>query len=284
MKDKYQGILYGAFIADAYALAPHWIYDTKVLLSHFSDYDEYENPTLTNYHTGKVAGDFTHYGDQMAHLHRFLKKHGEFDIELYKKSWLDFVQNHTMYMDHATKESIECLVEEGQYKGSKSDDLGGIVVNAAFYEFASPDFEDMVMQMRLTHNNDELLMILSFYYKVIGEVLKGEKPSEAIVDVKDGMNNDFINGQYEEVMNRFDDDTTASIVEMGQSCSARYGLPSSLYLIIKYEEDFQAAMKANILAGGDSAARGMMVGMVLGAYHGLEKLPQKWVEGLNYKF
>ena len=36
-------------------------------------------------------------------------------------------------------------------------------------------------------------------------------------------------------------------------------------------------MEANVLAGGDSAARGMIVGAVLGAAGGLEVLP------LNYK-
>jgi len=35
------------------------------------------------------------------------------------------------------------------------------------------------------------------------------------------------------------------------------------------------------MAGGDNAARGIMVGMVLGAHLGKEQLPVQWVEGLE---
>ena len=35
------------------------------------------------------------------------------------------------------------------------------------------------------------------------------------------------------------------------------------------------------MAGGDNAARGMMVGMVLGAYSGDTQLPEKWISGLK---
>ena len=36
-----------------------------------------------------------------------------------------------------------------------------------------------------------------------------------------------------------------------------------------------------MMAGGDSAARGMAVGMVLGAHLGVEAIPQEWIEGLK---
>ncbi|HVN71040.1 MAG TPA: ADP-ribosylglycohydrolase family protein [Desulfomonilia bacterium] len=41
------------------------------------------------------------------------------------------------------------------------------------------------------------------------------------------------------------------------------------------------ALIQNVMAGGDSAARGMAVGMVLGAHLGVEAIPQEWIEGLK---
>jgi ADP-ribosylglycohydrolase len=40
-------------------------------------------------------------------------------------------------------------------------------------------------------------------------------------------------------------------------------------------------MIANVMAGGDSASRGMLAGMVLGAYHGTAAIPEQWIADLN---
>jgi ADP-ribosylglycohydrolase len=54
-----------------------------------------------------------------------------------------------------------------------------------------------------------------------------------------------------------------------------------IHLIAKYENDLKEALIQSVMAGGDSAARGMIVGMVLGAYLGPESLPQEWVTQLR---
>ena len=37
----------------------------------------------------------------------------------------------------------------------------------------------------------------------------------------------------------------------------------------------------NVMAGGDSAARGLVVGMILGAHLGFEAIPSEWLSGLK---
>ncbi len=64
-------------------------------------------------------------------------------------------------------------------------------------------------------------------------------------------------------------------------CSVEAALPGTIHLISKYENDFEEALVENVMAGGDSAARGMLVGMVLGGCHGLDALPNDWLNALN---
>jgi ADP-ribosylglycohydrolase len=37
----------------------------------------------------------------------------------------------------------------------------------------------------------------------------------------------------------------------------------------------------NIMAGGDSAGRGLLVGMVLGAHLGMEAIPPEWLNDMK---
>ena len=46
-------------------------------------------------------------------------------------------------------------------------------------------------------------------------------------------------------------------------------------------DDFTAAIKANAMVGGDNASRAVAIGMVLGAYHGVETIPTELRDGLN---
>lgn len=46
--------------------------------------------------------------------------------------------------------------------------------------------------------------------------------------------------------------------------------PSSIYLILKYEDNLTASLMANAQLPGERAARAVAIGLVLGAYHGLQ--------------
>jgi ADP-ribosylglycohydrolase len=58
-------------------------------------------------------------------------------------------------------------------------------------------------------------------------------------------------------------------------------MPSSIYIILKYSNDFGAAARANAMVGGDNAARAVAIGMVLGAYHGVDAIPSELQQGLH---
>ena len=75
-------------------------------------------------------------------------------------------------------------------------------------------------------------------------------------------------------------DTRQTIADFGQACSVEVALPGVVHIIARYTDDFEGALVENIMAGGDSAARGIPAAMILGAHHGLEAIPGKWLDGL----
>ena len=78
-------------------------------------------------------------------------------------------------------------------------------------------------------------------------------------------------------------ESVSTISRFGQSCHTEEAFPGVVHLIAKYENDLSEALIQSVMAGGDSAARGMMVGMVLGAHIGLESLPEEWLDSLKKK-
>ena len=276
-----KGIIVGALLADSFALGPHWIYDTSVIAKHFDGMDSLKKP-MAPYHKGKKVGEYTHYGDQTLHLLNLLVKSGKFDVQSYKDAWLDYVGQSSMYMDHATKESVESLKGDGVL-GSASDELGGLVRGAALYYLDDYSLDDFMDQVKLTHNSPLVLAVVEFYYLVVEEILNGSTPTRAIKDISAKLDNAVIIQALKDAEELLESEATKAIGSLGQSCSAKYGLPSSLYLILKYEGDYMGAMKANVMSGGDSASRGMVVGMVLGAQLGYDRLPQELIEQLHEK-
>lgn len=71
-------------------------------------------------------------------------------------------------------------------------------------------------------------------------------------------------------------------IKVGKASPTEGALPASLYFALKYQGNFERAIIANANVGGDSAARGIVIGMLLGAVDGWYLAPtHRWMTGLN---
>jgi len=131
----------------------------------------------------------------------------------------------------------------------------------------------------LTHNNDALFTYGRFIADLLLELVIGKPLLESIHSISQKY--PTIKATIQRLETRLDDDTTEVIKDIGQSCSSQFAFPASMYLILKYPTHFDEAMKQNVLGGGDSAGRGMLVGMVLGATLGYSNIPPGWIKDLN---
>ena len=72
-------------------------------------------------------------------------------------------------------------------------------------------------------------------------------------------------------LNSVEADTRQAMLDFGQMCEIEAAFPCLVHLIARYEDNLKEGLIENAMAGGDSAGRGLMVGMILGAHLGIER-------------
>ena len=286
-ENRIRAAVIGAFVADALSLGVHWVYNTGVIDKKFGRVEQYFDP-LTSYHKGKKAGDFTHYGDQMLVLLESVISGGGFNAHRFAEMWRTFFADYDGYFDKATQTTLEKM-DDGRGltdSASDSDELAGASRMAALVPVYSDNLEELVSaaraQTRITHNNDRVILSADFFARSVFAVIGGQPPQAAMQATLDTHFSDSsIASLITMGLESRDRDTRETIAEWGQMCSVEAGLPGAVHLITRYADDFKTAMVENVMAGGDSSARGMIAGMVLGAAHGMEVIPEPWQAGMT---
>ncbi len=275
-----EGMLFGAFLGDAFSLGAHWIYDTKIIDEKFGYYDKIYPPLKDSFHKNRNIGDHTHYGDQMLFLLESITYQSGFNPNRFKSYWISKMKDYTGYIDNATKESLDNY-ESGLNYGSSSSELGGAArIAPILYFYQEPDkgIESCIEQTAITHNSEKALACSAFFAKLVYRILEGENPSFAIKNLEAEFQfNHWVHREIENAFKSISTNTREAIKKLGQSSECSEAFASTLHLILKYEGVFKTAMIENVRAGGDCAARGILTGMILGAYEGFEKLPKDWL-------
>jgi ADP-ribosylglycohydrolase len=277
-----------SFAADSLALGVHWIYDTEKIKQSFGRVDTLRKPLPDSYHPSKTKGDFTHYGDQTFVLLQSIAARRGFVLSEFSKRWQDLFKTYRGYFDQATKNTIQNLAQgQGiEDAGSSSTDLSGAARIAPLVFFYHKEPEILVRfaraQTRMTHNNPLVLDSAEFFARVCCKVLEGDVPTEAMVEVAAQRFRGFpLFAWVKEGMESLEKDSVSTIARFGQSCHTDEAFPGVVHLIAKYEKDLKEALVQTVMAGGDNAGRGLIVGMVLGAHLGATGLPKEWISGLT---
>jgi len=276
-----------SFVADALSLGVHWVYDISDITKKYGRLEAMVKPELAPYHKSREKGEFTHYGDQMMVLLESINEASGFNLSHFSLAWQKLFQSYNGYMDHATKETMENFNsgKKPEASGSLSLDLSGasrIAPLALYYGEDENAFVDAARaQAAMTHNQKEVLACSEFFVRTSVMVLKGIKPVEALQKTLKKMPDAFkLHKMVKAGLESRSQDTSEAIANFGQMCSVQAALPSTIHLIAKYEDNLKEALIENIMAGGDSSARGMIAGFILGCYQGLEAVPNQWLDDM----
>lgn len=289
--DIHRKILSGvmaAFTADALALGVHWVYDVSRIKERYGRLDYLTAPEIAPFHKNRQKGDFTHYGDQMLVLLESLHHCNGFDLDDFAARWQALFDNYDGYLDGATKTTLS-NIQAGRSPaeaGSDSTDLGGaarMVPIALFHANDADTFiNDVRQQTAMTHNHPLVLETARFFALAALETVNGYGPAAAIRSVADHLpSKSPITDLVEKGLASVEKETNQAISGFGQACDTTEALPGTIHLIARYPEDLKTALIENIMAGGDSSARGILCGFILGIHNGLDAVPQNWLEEMT---
>ncbi len=288
MSEKATAMILAMFAADSLALGAHWIYDTGLIDRQFGRVGRFLKPSEDSFHRTKKRGEFTHYGDQTLCLLASLAENKAFEIAHFAESWKAMFRNYSGYYDQATKATLSNF-EAGKGPadaGSESSDLGGASrIGPLVYRFRQDEkllITAAKEQTAMTHNNSAVIEGAVFFARLARRVLSGTSPSTGIRDIKnEGLISDSLSDWIDQGLESTERDTRTAVSDFGQDCGAPAACPSVIHLIVTYENNLKDALVENVMAGGDSAARGLLVGMILGAHLGMGAIPELWVSELK---
>lgn len=287
MAGNAEAMVLASFAADALALGAHWVYDTGQIDVRFGRVTDFLKPSPPTYHATKSRGELTHYGDQTLVLLRSVSQRGGFDEKHFGRCWREFFRTYSGYFDGATKQTLKNLEagKTGAEAASASDDLAGAArIAPLVYRYRNePDrlADSARRQTALTHNSPGVLAGADFFSRVACRVLQGVRPAAAMEQVAaETAPGEPIKGWVGAGLSSASEDTRSAVGRFGQMCEIASAFPATVHLIAKYEDRLEQGLVENVMAGGDSAGRGLLAGLVLGAWGGRSVIPERWCTGL----
>ena len=257
--------LQGALVADSLALAPHWIYNPDEIQQRFGRVDGLLEPAEGSYHAGQPKGGQTHLGHQVIVLFESLRDGVDFSERL-----REFWATSSSYLDHATKVFLA--------KGSeRSDEMAGASRLAAVVAAAPNDQmrEAMREQVLLTHSETVVKTGLQLI-SLIERLANGAKLREAVEEEFAGSN------ALNQAIEVADQKPAEALGALGRDCSLESALPAVIYLL-RRSKSYQETLIENVMAGGDSASRGLILGALLALSEGENSIPAQWQTDLQYQ-
>jgi ADP-ribosylglycohydrolase len=281
LTNKQSGLLFGSYSADALSLGVHWIYDTNELAQKHGRLNEYKAPGADSYHPHKQAGDQGHVGDQSLCLLKFLVREKKWCPSGFMDDWLGMWPEYDDYIDGATKSTLANVKNRSDKTqgGSDSVEIAGPARIAPLVSHLASSTEEEVVrasveQTILTHRSPEAEESAAFLAKAGYRLIHGAN----LLDTLDETAPVWALKKANSVLS---ENTVDAIGKLGPACSISSALPSVLYLALKYGDNTETAFIENAMAGGDNCARGLALGMLLGAANGLPSIPERWVNELN---
>ena len=287
VRDKARAAVLASLAGDCLALGPHWIYDAAAIAARFGRVQGPTAPGPDTYHKNRGLGQFTHYGDQAMVLLRSTAAAGGLDLADFFGRWRALFARYDGYVDGATRQTLARIDfgEGPEGSGSPSLDLAGAARIAPLVFALREDLPGLVAaaraQTRMTHNSPLVVDAAEFFARAAHAALHGADPAAALAGAARAGYVALPAAWVEQGVAAAGEDSVAAIARFGQSCHVDGAFRGVVQLVARHPGDLRGALVDCVMAGGDSAARAMLAGLVLGAALGPDAVPGEWLAAMR---
>ncbi len=285
---RIRSAILASLAADSLSLGAHWEYDQARIARQLGRVTDLLPPALNDYHSGKGAGAQSHYGDQTLLLLRSVAGKGGFDLADFAARWRGVMEGgYAGYMDKASREALANFAagRAPEQTGAATNDFAGAARMAPLLAVLSNDEEGLVNAARaqtlMTHGSPVIADGAEFMARAAAALLGGADMRGALDHAAAAR---YAALPAEDWLAFADmaltEDTPAAISRFGQSCGMQGAFLGVVHTVLKHEADPETGLVENVMAGGDSCARGLAIGMLFGARHGLGWMPERWLAPL----
>lgn len=285
---RIRSAILASLAADALSLGAHWEYDQGRIVRQLGRVTDLLPPTLNDYHNGKGAGAQSHYGDQTLLLLRSVAGKGAFDLADFATRWRGMMEGgYTGFMDKASREALANFAagRAPEQTGAATNDFAGAARMAPLLAVLHDNEEGLVNAARaqtlMTHGSPVIADGAEFMARAAAALLRGADMRAAFDHAATAR---YAALPAEDWLAFADmslsEDTPAAIARFGQSCGMQGAFLGVVHVALKHEAAPETGLVDNVMAGGDSCARGLAIGMLFGARHGLGWMPERWLAPL----
>lgn len=291
MSEIARTLVLASLAGDSLSLGAHWIYDPAKIEAQFGRLETLQAPLPGSFHASRQAGQFTHYGDQTVTLLESVAATGGFDLQDFAERWKRLFADYDGYKDMATRKTLSNF-EAGagpEASGSNSRDLAGASRIAPLVAALRNDPQQLEAavqaQTRMTHGNAQVVEASVYFARVCLAVLAGVHPRTALEQAAQKEDvSASISAWVEAGLGSLEQHTVRAVQQLGPTCHVDEALPGVVHCIAKYPDSPAEALIQCVMAGGDSAARALLVGLVLLCWpenKGLDALPASWINDMQ---
>ena len=145
----------------------------------------------------------------------------------------------------------------------------------------------------ITHGHDLGYIPAAALVHIIRKICEGVSVRDAVVDSVSAVARVFEDKEhiidFVKLMNEAveladsDEDDLTAIHKLGEGWVAEETLAIAAFCAIRYNDDFDKALRVSVNHNGDSDSTGAVTGNILGAYIGYDAIPQKYKDNLELR-